>query len=570
MKKRTLLFLLIVICVSSSSVLAGSFFKFEGSELENTKDIIYANPVTPHPSPEARALLNYLYSIYGQKMLAGQMESIWVDGPDYELNYIKEHTGKLPAIRGLDFINEEDNDNVVQRAIDWWRRGGIPTIMWHWGAPTIGEGYEASKGTIDIEAALTPGTAEYKAMMADLDRIADHLQKLKEANVPIIWRPLHEHNGGWFWWSKGGPEQFNRLWRFMFNYFVNERGLNNLIWVLGYTSEADPAWYPGEEYVDLAGADTYDGGAEPRVRMFNSVRKVVGLNEPVVYHECGVMPDPELSKEQGVHWSWFMTWHTTWLTDNNPIDHIKDVYNSKFVLTLDELPNVMDYAGTGESTIARVSTMVEGAGVITKDPAANIVKKGTAVTFTAVPKEGWEFVEWGGVSTSTANPIELEVNENVGLFAKFVPVSGTNLLENGDFSDGLNHWSNYNFTDQGASASIDVIDGKCVVSIKTAGKERYHVQLIRPDISLKKGKKYQLSFDAYAQNQRKAYVKIGQQGGDYLEYFGETFSLSTAPKTFTRTFAMTEKSDNNSRLEFNVGLEGSNVYIDNVSISIVE
>jgi hypothetical protein len=533
-------------------------------------DYITAEPVTPDASKEAQALLNYLHTVYGQKILSGQMESTWEGGPNYELDYIEQHSGKLPAIRGLDFIHEYDNANVVQRAIDWWEQGGIPTIMWHWGAPTVGEGYEASKGTIDVEAALTPGTAEHEAMMEDLDRIASYLEELKQANVPILWRPFHELNGGWFWWSKDGPEAFKELWRYMFDYFVNERDLNNLIWVLCYSSHGDEDWHPGEEYVDIAGADTYEAGKEALPKMFNSVRKVVGHDMPISYHECGVMPDPELAKEAGVHWSWFMTWHTSWLTDDNSPEHIDYVYNHDYVLTLDELPDIMDYAEGGNSSVARVTTMVEGKGDITKNPGDTIVDKGTEVEFRAEPESGWEFVGWSGEITSDSNPIQVTANENIGLNATFTPTSGTNLLDNGDFSDGLTHWSQYLFEDQGAVADVNVQNGECVIDITGGGNERYHVQLIRSGVSLEEGKTYELSFAAYADSSRDIFVKIGEDGGDYVQYFGEEFSLGTEKETITTTFTMEEATDENARMEFNVGLETSNVYIDNVSLSIVE
>ena len=47
-------------------------------------------------------------------------------------------------------------------------------------------------------------------MWKDLGRIADHLTELRDANVPILWRPMHEFDGGWFWYGKGGSERFIR------------------------------------------------------------------------------------------------------------------------------------------------------------------------------------------------------------------------------------------------------------------------------------------------------------------------------------------------------------------------
>ncbi|MFW5996134.1 MAG: glycosyl hydrolase [Halanaerobiaceae bacterium] len=545
----------------------GGINNFPGS---SEVDYITATPVTPDASKETKALLNYLHTVYGEKILSGQMESTWEGGPDHELDYVEQHSGKLPAIRGLDFIHEDDNQNVVERAKDWWEMGGIPSIMWHWGAPTVGEGYEASKETIDVEAALTSGTEEHVAMMDDLDRIANYLEDLQEANVPVLWRPFHEFDGEWFWWGKDGPDLFIELWQYMFDYFVEDRELDNLIWVLCYSNKVDEDWYPGDDYVDIGGADIYDVGSEPLSDLFNSTRKIVGHNMPVSYHECGVMPDPELSEEENVHWSWFMTWHTDWLTEENSQEHIDYVYNHDYVVTLDELPDIMDYAEDGNPTVARVTTMSNGRGEISREPEETIIDKGTDVTFTAKPETGWEFTGWDGPQSSTTNPLELNVDENICLTANFEPETGTNLLPNGNFSDGLAHWSEYLFEEEGAVADINVEDNECIIDITGGGNELYHVQLIHPSITLEEGTEYELSFSAYADSSRDIFVKIGEDGGDYLEYFGEEYTIGTSPETYSTNFTMDEETDENARMEFNVGLETSNVYIQEVTLSIVE
>jgi len=295
----------------------------------------------PHPSKEAVALYSYINDMFGKKILAGQMCSTW--GVD-ELKYLHEVTGKYPAIRGMDFIESAQSDSEVIRSIAWWKRGGIPTIMWHWGAPGIGEGYQNSLKEIDINKCFEKGTPEYIDFWTQLKMKADQLEKLKEAHVPILWRPFHEFSGDWFWWSKQGPEQFKRLWKTMYHYFVNDRKLNNLIWVLCYTAKADSSWYPGDEYVDIAGADIYDAGNGPQTEMFQKVKKVVDDRVPIAYHECGVPPDPDECLEQHTMWSWFMEWHTDYLMKVDQ-KYLRDVYNSPLVITLDELPDIMKVYG---------------------------------------------------------------------------------------------------------------------------------------------------------------------------------------------------------------------------------
>lgn len=86
---------------------------------------------TPNPSKEAVALFRYIHDMYGKKILSGQM---WVPWGNDGLVYIKNATGKQPAIMGIDLINESDNSTGVQKAINWWKNSkGILTVMWHWG-----------------------------------------------------------------------------------------------------------------------------------------------------------------------------------------------------------------------------------------------------------------------------------------------------------------------------------------------------------------------------------------------------------------------------------------------------
>jgi len=296
----------------------------------------------PDASPEAVALYKFLQDMMGKKILSGQMWAPW--GIDEEKT-ILEITWKLPAIKGVDFIHEKDNEAEIQRAREYWERGGIPTIMWHWGAPSVGEGYPNSKEEIDTEKCFVEGTPEYEAFWKELKIKAGHLEKLRDANVPIIWRPFHELNGHWFWWGKKGPDVFIRLWRTMHDYFTKERKLNNLIWVLCYMDRPDAAWNPGEEYWDIAGADTYHGGKTPHLEMYNKVKEIVGDDgAPICYHECGIPPDPDETLKAGAHWSWWMLWHTSFVTRAGK-EYLNKVYHHEEVITLDEVPDIMEVYG---------------------------------------------------------------------------------------------------------------------------------------------------------------------------------------------------------------------------------
>lgn len=290
--------------------------------------------------PEAQALYAYLQQVWGKNCLTGQMESTWMGSPDYEMDYIEKHTGKLPAIRGLDFIHN-DFQGVVNRAIQWWEKGGIPHICWHTGSD-FASGYNESKDhNLNWELALTPGTAEYDKLLKAMDRAAPYLQQLEDAGVPVLWRPFHELDGGWFWWSKGGSESFVKLWRLMYSRYTDYWGLDNLIWLLGYSGNGGnmAAWYPGDDYVDLIGADSYSPGANGH--LYAEVKSIAPEGMPIVFHECGSIPAEEQMIADKAPWLMFMVWHTDYLTDSqfNTPASLREIYQSEYFITLDELPD---------------------------------------------------------------------------------------------------------------------------------------------------------------------------------------------------------------------------------------
>jgi mannan endo-1,4-beta-mannosidase len=293
-------------------------------------------------SPRARGLYAYLWSIYGQHVLTGQQESNFTPaGAFREIDYLEKLSGKLPAVVGYDYIEPRDQQGVNDRAASWYlEKNGIPTICWHWGAPDIGTGYENSKRDFDLPAALRKGTPQSAAMWRDMERIADLLDDMQSRDVPVLWRPLHEFSGTWFWWGKHGPDRFKALWSAMYDYFTRDRKLNNLIWVLGYAGQNITAeYYPGRSSVDIAGADIYVddyGGLAP---MFAQVKAIVGDTVPITLHENGPIPDPDLIRPDA-RWLYQTTWHTRWIMDEkaNAPAQIRKAFTSQLYLSKDELP----------------------------------------------------------------------------------------------------------------------------------------------------------------------------------------------------------------------------------------
>ena len=237
------------------------------NDMASGKSTDYDKILTNENATErAKRLYRYICKTYKNKTFSGQQESTWMDSPEYEMNYLYQTPGKYPAIRGLDFINDDFN-GVVQRAKAWDARGGIVTICWHC-SKNFNLGYNECKADeltpAEWEAVLTDGTPEHAAFINAMDRAGNALLQLQSDGIPVLWRPFHEFDGGWFWWGKGGYDYFKRLWIMMHDHFTNDLGLNNLIWVLGYShngtdyGENLTNWYPGYQYVDIAGADSYE------------------------------------------------------------------------------------------------------------------------------------------------------------------------------------------------------------------------------------------------------------------------------------------------------------------------
>jgi mannan endo-1,4-beta-mannosidase len=240
--------------------------------------------------------------------------------------------------------NEPNND-----AMNYYNRNGIPAFCWHWRDPSRKtEEFYTNKTTFDISKIFDETSDEYKAMIKDIDYISGLLKKLQDNKVPVIWRPLHEAAGGWFWWGAKGAAPCKKLWQLMFDRMVNFHGLHNLIWV--WTREPnDDAWYPGDEYVDIVGRDIYkDGDHSSQILEFNDMTSRYGGKKMVTISESGSFPDVDNLIMDGAGWSWFMPWYGGFVTDSkyNSLDLWKKMFASDYVLTLDEMPNLKTYTAT--------------------------------------------------------------------------------------------------------------------------------------------------------------------------------------------------------------------------------
>jgi hypothetical protein len=151
-----------------------------------------------------------------------------------------------------------------------------------------------------------------------------------------------------------------------------------------------------------------------------------------------------------------------------------------------------------------------------------------------------------------------------------------NFIFNGDFSEAEDLTDDVNWKFllfNGGEGSAEIRDNMIVITSEKEGTEEYSVQLVQPDLPMIKGKKYRVTFDAYADEDRDIVVCVSAPSAGWIRYLKDTkLALTTEKQTFTYEFEMKDKDDNNGRLEFNMGKRGSTatVYISNVRVEEIK
>ena len=319
--------------------------------------------VTPDPSPEAQRMFAWMCDIYGKKIITGQNCDGGMFGMENQAVW-RATDGAYPALLGLDMmdyspsrVERGSQGKSVDHAIQYWEKGGIVTFCWHWNAPSpyLKEerwysGFYTEYSTINLKKIMDGEDPQgYELLMKDLDAIAVQLGRLRNAGVPVLWRPLHEASGGWFWWGASGPEAYKWLWNLMFEKFTGEYHLNNLIWVWN-GQHAD--WYPGDETVDIIGEDIYPGERvyNSQSSKFMDCLKYTSARKMIMLSENGCVPDPELMFRDGTVWSSYCTWGGDFILKsskfNKPSEKytevwlLKKMYADERSVTRDDIPDL--------------------------------------------------------------------------------------------------------------------------------------------------------------------------------------------------------------------------------------
>jgi mannan endo-1,4-beta-mannosidase len=334
-----------------------------------------ASPVISQPSEAAVELYEFLRENFQQKTISGVMTGVVLSGNNplplesqQEVAFIKTSSGKYPALVGFDFMHSTGKnsegvwfraytDAVMSMAEELWEAGGIPAFCWHWKDPLRNEeafytpGSGSSSTNFDLTTAFTDATCSvwntnsdaYKAIISDIDFVSGLLKELQDKGIAVLWRPIHEASGGWFWWGrdkKAAP--FVSLYKLMFDRMVNVNGLKNLIWVWNSEGGTDAEWYPGDEYVDIIARDFYYYPREKNhsslIGEFEKLKNVFGTKKIIALAENGSVPYPDDMKDDGADWSYFMPWYGDYVTQDNTASDWNLIMNNEYVITLEDMP----------------------------------------------------------------------------------------------------------------------------------------------------------------------------------------------------------------------------------------
>jgi len=346
-------------------------FELDYIKIQNNSSIytsqtdVSAVPVNPQSSDEVCELLQYLADNFGENIITGQYVS---DERNIEINKIYENTAKYPVIRfgdlGVYSINSKNDSygDDVKAAIKWAADGGVVGYVWHWKAPVHEAEIYAEKTSFKLEDAVTSEdiallpieqiealadegviTPECLAIVKDIDNVSKQLARLRDKKIPVLWRPLHEAGGDWFWWGSAGPDAYKWLWNLLYVRQTQYHELNNLIWIW---SAQGTEYFIDNSGFDIAAVDLYDENADNTgyYKQYQWLYSLTDGQKLIALGECGKLPDIELTFRDRAVWSFFGLWYGDYILNEkgelsekyNSRDDILKMYNSNRTITLEK------------------------------------------------------------------------------------------------------------------------------------------------------------------------------------------------------------------------------------------
>jgi mannan endo-1,4-beta-mannosidase len=331
MERYFFIFIMTLFCFSCSNL------HQEKQETISTSQILIDTKATS----QTISLYERLRKISDKGFLYGHQDDL-----AYGLNWwnkegnsdVKAVCGSYPAVFGWelgDLGHERNLDSIKFTNIQKWiikahEMGGINTISWHMLNPvTMGNSWDQTKAV----SSILPGGYRHNFFKDHLKRFASFNKALTDSKgkqIPIIFRPWHEHNGSWFWWGKEHCtiEEYKTLWKYTVDYLRDTLNIHNLIYTYSPDGQFDDysERYPGDDYVDMLGFDYYFRGELTESSIEDFSNKLINLttlantkNKVAILSETGYesIPDKE--------------WHTKAIL--NPIKTNKKNIKIAYLLT---------------------------------------------------------------------------------------------------------------------------------------------------------------------------------------------------------------------------------------------
>lgn len=340
----------------------------------NSSQLALADEPTASDRPAAAAILDYLSELTsdgepefacGQSLGHGNFDP----QSSYERNVRRLHevSHRWPAILAVDYGFDEiplDPSECTRLIRDYFQRGGLVAASMHPANPwRRSQAHDRRIG--DIEDLWNPRTSAYAQWRKDLTRVAGSLAELRDQGVIVLWRPLHEMNGDWFWWGQARgrrglrSEEYLRLWTELFDFFTVQCKLDNLLWVYAPAVQTGPEiapvldYYPGDQYVDVVALDWYDDRFE-NLDLHGSYTQLATLQKPMGLSEVGPLKQRNGSFDNLMllkrlttdyrRLGFFVFWHS-WPNANVAIvdqRHAAEIMQHKLIIDREELPDFDD------------------------------------------------------------------------------------------------------------------------------------------------------------------------------------------------------------------------------------
>ncbi|MES2824632.1 MAG: cellulase family glycosylhydrolase [Pseudomonadota bacterium] len=344
--------------------------------------------------------------------------------------------------------------------------------------------------------------------------------------------------------------------------FMKANNISNANWALSDKAEGSSALVPG--------ASNTGGWTSNQLTASGALAKDIISNWPST---GGGTDDPVVPACTTVNLPGTIQAENTCKMSGIKLETTSDLGDGKNVGWIDAgdwMTYKVNIPAAGSYKVSYRVASLNGGGVIQLEKAGGSPLYGTV----NVPSTGgWQ--TWVTITHVVSLPAGVQ---EIGLAAKSggfnlnwfkidpVDLGGINKLINSDFNNGMANWTVN--SGNGAGATSGVQGGSAYVWITTGGTNVWDIQLSQ-NTTITQGKRYKVDFDARITegSTRTLSVNIEKNIAPWTNYGTTTFTLGTSWKHFTYTYNAVSASDAQARLVFQLGVNTSDVNVDNITLT---